>query len=426
MFYHKFLLLNLLFLIKRINLSKIFSIPLFKSQSSNLNDFSEYIDIDIYTNIKFGNNSENISLTITFEMQSLIIQKQFKPKSSILLNYIGTILYRNKYFQSQVNQDKIYLQITNLKNNTGINEELKIEKYIYQNIDNDIFIKKKKKNFFGLHSLIIISGYNDNFVMQLKKKNLINSYDFTIEFTDDNNGKLILGGMPHEYDVSNYDEKYFVKENNINTDWHLNFYNISHEKNEEIIFENKGILSLSYYGLVSTFSYQKMIDNIFFNKYFEDSKCEKKINIGEENVTIYICDNDINVKKFPKLLLFNKLLNFTFIFEGKELFRKFSKDKIIFLIHFGQEIDKWKLGQIFLKKYQLIYNYDKKIIGLYTQKKNMEFPLYFINYIIYLILIIIIIILTVFLIKNRKKVFRKIRANELEDTYDYTPAQKLI
>jgi hypothetical protein len=113
------------------------------------------------------------------------------------------------------------------------------------------------------------------------------------------------------------------------------------EKNEEIINENKGILSLNYYGLVSTSSYQKMIDNIFFNKYFEDSKCEKKINIGEENVTIYICDNDINVKKFPKLLLFNKLLNFTFIFEGKELFRKFSKDKIIFLIHFGQEIDKW-------------------------------------------------------------------------------------
>ena len=426
MFYHKFLLLNLLFLIKRINLSKIFSIPLFKSQSSNLNDFSEYIDIDIYTNIKFGNNSENISLTITFEMQSLIIQKQFKPKSSILLNYIGTILYRNKYFQSQVNQDKIYLQITNLKNNIGINEELKIEKYIYQNIDNDIFIKKKKKNFFGLHSLIIISGYNDNFVMQLKKKNIINSYDFTIEFIDDNNGKLILGGLSHEYDDSNYEEKYFISENNIYTDWHLNFYNISHEKNEEIIFENKGLLSLSYYGLVSSSSYQKMIDNIFFNKYFEDNKCEKKINIGEENVTIYICDNDINVKKFPKLLLFNKLLNFTFIFEGKELFRKFSKDKIIFLIHFGQEIDKWKLGQIFLKKYQLIYNYDKKIIGLYTQKKNMEFPLYFINYIIYLILIIIIIILTVFLIKNRKKVFRKIRANELEDTYDYTPAQKLI
>ena len=48
------------------------------------------------------------------------------------------------------------------------------------------------------------------------------------------------------------------------------------------------------------------------------------------------------------------------------------------------------------------------------------------NFFIYLILIIIIIILSVFLIKNRKKVFRKIRANELEDTYDYTPAQKLI
>ena len=103
----KSLILSFIFLIKGINLSKIFSIPIFKSPSSTNNDFSDYIDINIYTNIKFGNNSENISLTITFEMQSLIIQKQFKPKSSILLNYIGTILYRNKYFQSQVNQDKI-------------------------------------------------------------------------------------------------------------------------------------------------------------------------------------------------------------------------------------------------------------------------------------------------------------------------------
>jgi hypothetical protein len=305
MFTFKSLIFNFIFLIKGINLSKIFSIPIFKSPSSNYNDFSDYIDINIYTNIKFGNNSENVSLTLSFDIQSIIIQEKFRPKSSIILNYVGTILYKNKFISSQVNQDNIFFQKINLKNKTGINEELKVEKYNYQNINDDIIIKKNKQNFLGLHSLILLSGYNDNFVMQLKKKNLINSYDFTIEFIDDNNGKLILGGLSHEYDDSNYEEKYFISENNINTDWHLNFYNISHEKNEEIIFENKGILSLSYYGLVSTSSYQKMIDNIFFNKYFEDSKCEKKINIGEENVTIYICDNDINVKKFPKLLLFN-------------------------------------------------------------------------------------------------------------------------
>ena len=422
MFTFKSLIFIFIFLIKGINLSKIFSIPIFKSPSSNYNDFSDYIDINIYTNIKFGNNSENVSLTLSFDIQSIIIQEKFRPKSSIILNYVGTILYKYKYIRSQVNQDNIFFQKINLKNKTGINEELKVEKYNYQNINDDIIIKKNKQNFLGLHSLIILSGYNDNFVMQLKKKNIINSYDFTIEFIDDNNGKLILGGLSHEYDDSNYEEKYFISENNINTDWHLNFYNISHEKNEEIIFENKGLLSLSYYGLVSSSSYQKMIDNIFFNKYFEDNKCEKKINIGEENVTIYICDDDVNVKKFPKLYLFDKILNFTFVFEGKELFKKLSKDKIIFLIHFWEEKEKWKLGQIFLKKYQMFYNYDKKIIGLYTQKKGIKLSFYIMNFFIYLILIIIIIILSVCLIKNRKKVFRKIRANELEDTYDYIPS----
>ena len=422
----KSLILSFIFLIKGINLSKIFSITIFKSPSSTNNDFSDYIDINIYTNIKFGNNSENISLILSFDIQSIIIQEQFKPKSSIILNYVGSILYKNKIIRSTVYQDKIFLQKTNLKNKTGINEELEVEKYVYQKINDDIIIKKNKKNFIGLHSLIIISGYNDNFVMQLKKKNLINSYDFTIEFLDDNNGKLILGGMSHEYDYLSYDENDFIKENNINTDWNLNLYNISHEKNEEIIFDNNGIISLSYYGLVSSSSYQKMIDKIYFNKLFEINKCEIKNNIGEENVTIYICDEDVNVKKFPKLFLFDKILNYTFIFEGKELFKKFSKDKIIFLIHFWEEKEKWKLGQIFLKKYQLFYNYDKKIIGLYTKKKDIHRSLYFINYIIYIILIIIIIILTICLINNRKKMFRKIRANELEDTYDYTPSEKLL
>ena len=423
MFYLKILSLNFLFLISKTNLSNIFSIPIFKLQPSNLNNFSEYIDIDIYTYIKFGNNSEKIRLTLTFDIQPIVIQNQFNSKKSIVLKSRSSIIYKYKIFDSLINQDSIILQKKNLKNNTDINEELKIEKYIYKSVNDDIFIKKNKNNLFGLHSLELESSYNDIFVIQLKKKNLINSYDFSIEFLDDNNGRLIIGGMPHEYDELNYDEKYFIKENNVYSDWQLNFYKISHEKNEEIINENKGILSLNYYGLVSTSIYEKMIDNIFFNNYFEVNKCEKKINVGEENVTIYICDKDINIKKFPKLFLYNKKMNYTFIFEGKELFKKFSKDKIIFLIHFGKEIDKWKLGQIFLKKYQLIYNYDKKIIGLYTRKKRKIFSIYFINYLIYIILIIIIVILIFCLIKNRKNIFRKVRANELEDIYYYIPKE---
>ena len=54
-------------------------------------------------------------------------------------------------------------------------------------------------------------GISSNLIKELKEKQLIDSYSFSIEFFDDNNGRLIIGGMPHEYN-SNYEEKYLIYE----------------------------------------------------------------------------------------------------------------------------------------------------------------------------------------------------------------------
>ena len=49
---------------KEIKLLNIISIPIYKSSPSNLNEFSEFIDINIFTNIKIGNKLENINLSL--------------------------------------------------------------------------------------------------------------------------------------------------------------------------------------------------------------------------------------------------------------------------------------------------------------------------------------------------------------------------
>ena len=363
---------------------------------------------------------ENINLSLSYEIESMIIREEFRPNSSLITQYIGSYLYRNEYIVTYKCNDTLFLKVTNLKKNFEEKNDLCIEEYVYQSIARYNKLKVNKVNFLGLSSIIPRMGISSNLIKELKEKQLIDSYSFSIEFLDDNNGRLIIGGMPHEYN-SNYEEKYFIYEKIKFKDWHLTFNNISHEKNNEYLLNNEDNLSLSYYGLVSSSSYKQLIDKIFFNKLFEENKCEKKFNIGEEKVIVYVCNDGINIKKFPKILFKDESINFTFIFEGKELFRKISNNKLIFLIHFGNDENIWKLGEIFIKKYQLIYNYDKKIIGLYTKKLEKSY----IHYFIYSFLILMIIILLYCLIMNRKKVFRKIRANELEDSYDYLPNEKL-
>ena len=96
----------------------------------------------------------------------------------------------------------------------------------------------------------------------------------------------------------------------------------------------------------------------------------------------------------------------------------------------------WKLGQIFLKKYQMIFDYDSKTIGFYdkndnnieitnrynnstnTKKENIKSSIVK-NIIQYLIFFIIILI--TFYLGMKIKESRKKRANELkDDDFEYS------
>ena len=97
-----------------------------------------------------------------------------------------------------------------------------------------------------------------------------------------------------------------------------------------------------------------------------------------------------------------------------------NNNKIYFLIFFNKySRDSWILGEVFFKKYQLIFEQDKKIIGFYYKIKDKNNFLNF-NKILNIILIVVILIfIVIFIYKYLKNNKRKFHANELKENFEY-------
>ena len=160
---------------------------------------------------------------------------------------------------------------------------------------------------------------------------------------------------------------------------------------------------------------KKLFKLIFF---FDNKKCEK-ISILKNSYNAYICNKEFDYKKFKELKFYHKELNETFILDYNDLFKD-ENGKIYFLIIFRPYGTKtWLLGEPFLKKYPFTFNQDKKKIGFYKIiHNNNKFSFHYTWFII-ISLIVVCFLLLFLLIKNIMNKPRKIRANELEDNYDY-------
>jgi len=177
---------------------------------------------------------------------------------------------------------------------------------------------------------------------------------------------------------------------------------------------------LNFGGILGNSNYQKNVNESFFNELFIKKKCENKIIKQKENNEIYYvyeCNKNININKFnDSIFFYSKEINFTFVLEKKDLFLK-ANDKIYFLVFFSNYFPNWILGEPFFRKFNMVFNQDKKIVGFYSDynkiKKNYD------KIIIIFLLIFLIVCLLFFINKIYFKKNKKIRANELEDNFLY-------
>ena len=360
----------------------------------------------------------------------------------------------NNFKYITVNQLKFFLP-DDYKENEKLNN-INTCAIIGLQLNNKDIFKETPKNFIHYFMQNVFDGKNKNNFN-------INSFYWTIKYNnlnsinniDADEGFLSIGDPPHVYDPDNYKKNNFI-EFNIESGysslhWGIKFNEIYLNKSSNIYLKKYfwGHNCLLYPELniiLTTIEYYNTIKKEFFNEFILSKICfEKKIFISQINSTvinglsgeyfIIFCDKnkikDYGIDKFysefPSVNFYHKLMNYTFVFKGNELFYEDKKEnKIYFLIgKKNNEVDQWIFGKIFMKKYQVIFNSELKTIGFYinisNDNDNNKFNnilvfsnIKIITLILFSFLVLIIVILLGYKYKKAFLIKNKIVVKELE------------
>lgn len=437
-----------------------------KRDSSNYNIINELQNSYLTTTVNIGSNSYPLKTFLT---------------STKHYFYISDICYIHKssYPDYKTNFNYNRYNSFSFYNTTPFNLTFSVNSHAcIANEDFELFLtnkketKKEKINFILskdtnedipnclylglLENMNKDSSFHEcNLITQLKQKSLIKEYCWSIIFNKPNNydndhqlinsnellnlkGNLYIGDYPHNFAPTNFFKSQLISaytkiESNI-MKWELNFDKIFYKHNSKeikLLAKNYVLLNPSSFLTVVSKDYIDSIDEHFFKKY---SDICHYIDIDEQYSSIY-CDKSekfsINeIKTFPPLFFEHVKLEYTFELTFKDLF--VEKDGIYWVLLLYDERldpDQWVLGNIFLRKYQFVFNLESKEIQFYNPSLKIIKPddvpekdtSKIILYICLIVALCIILAGGIYLIKTRcfPSGKKKKRANELDDDFEY-------
>ena len=385
-------------------------------------------------NIAIFFHSQNFSSNLYYHMCDLA-QSSFERKNSKTFSFkenLNRIYPMEKAF---LVQDKFYFY---KDLNTKQTKEYNLP-FIYSDNEKEIQGDHFEEHDYTcmsiglkMHNLVNYEP-DSNFITQLKK-NGIETYDFTLEYLNSEEGRIIIGEEPFIYDNTKTRKKYRTvgamhgKDTN---NFFLNFDNIyimNNGKKEEI--QSLSFKIIIDMGLIfGPDDYRQKIKSIFFDEMEKQGKCHEHYNNSQY---FYWCEknaeNDIR-NNFPTLYFDMKQFVKVFELTYKDLFKE-KNDKLYFLMYFKNMNYNpyFEIGSIFLKKYSFTFNQYGNHIGYYNEDIKIEGeeeePKSFWEnkylWIIISILIIVFAILGYIIGKKVKDNERKKRINEVDDdNYDY-------
>jgi hypothetical protein len=396
---------------------------------------------DIITNdITFGTPEQKIPLHIKCEVFSLYVS------STLILGdfpkYDSSKSSTYKLLETRSYNIQPFSKAQNVLDTIKINNK-EILKY------NFIVAETLRYNQSGVLGLLPNSN-NDillngtNIIKQLKEeKKITNSYAFTLNYTDGDNGQIIIGDYPHVYNPIYFIDDYMSTQTKIRKGndfhWDIGF--------DEILYKNTSLPGFIYDGeivfefnlVLGSSKFAEFIEKDFFTKKIrDDKKCFRQSYYHKTtyvSFNYYYCDLDVNITEFGNITFSLKSLGDPIIFTPEELFKK-EGDKYYFQFIFSTgTIYRWKLGNLFLKKLKtVVFDLDKKMIGRYTMKtdpkekqkqKEDEYKHKRNTWIIVVILIIICVFLALYAKKLIKRANKKRRRNLIDEEYDYTTVDKI-
>jgi len=247
----------------------------------------------------------------------------------------------------------------------------------------------------------INNKFQESFIQQLKHKNIINKYIWTMNLYNNNNsidndnydGEFIFGDILTDF-YSEIDKKYSYKKikstytgnSNRNKDkmnmleWGILFqvfYQLYNGNEKKYIYMNSFVSEFDFgiNTIIGTSEYFQNIRNDYFNDYINNKIC--KISYMRSTYKYIYCDtanfgiNDL--KKFPTLYFRNKDLKYIFYLNYEDLFYLSSDNKyyifnIMLTTDYGENNSsgKWIFGLPFWRKYQFSFDIDNKMIYYYN------------------------------------------------------------
>ena len=421
-----FIFINISKLYAQEGITNIIVLP-FKTYKEPF-DFSKPLNISsvienrIYTEIEISNLTL-VSFFVSEEYGFYLTDDNCIDKS----NYI-------------IQNSKSFVNITNFtETKTGFGGErmvlyrdlsLKIKQYAYYK---SLYIKeynnKRKCGILGLKMQSTSYEYIQSFLKTFKLNDNINGYQWTLKYNSDNEGTLVLGDFPQNYDSNfqNYTEhttkaidsgkmtiEFGIRFDEIN----MNQNNLASSLNTYFFHELNAILV--------NFNFFEKVVNISLLKYINNEICEKKWVFQKYG---YVrCDGnkfkENDKKSFPPIYFKSKDLNYNFELNYNDLFSKEKDGNFYFLIFYDLRYDAIKVGKPFLKKYTFTVDNDKNTISFFVEKKeddNNSNASYIIIIIVMTIIFIILVGIIIFVLYKylQQKQKNKKRANELDEDYEY-------
>ena len=329
------------------------------------NYMKSVIEQQIYVDLKIGESEQKIPMTLKSMKYPTFIVSSKAKEDDIKIKYDESI---SKNSLKYLSEDEIKnLFIYDFSQGYYVSDTLNINKsYSYNNFNYILATKMNGivKNISGeigfSKNLVNKTNYiypqKTNFIEQLFNNNLIHKKMFGIKYDSEYEGRLILGASLDEVDSAYKSDEQILNKidndvpNNNKDEWLIKF-NVNFNTNdaEKYSESSYGFLQIEN-GLIigSSIYYQNFISN-----YFEKKKCSKNtIKSSSYSFYQFTCDNKNQFDDFPDLnLSFENKYNFTF--KKSDLFKK-KENQYFFLIIFQVSqinINYWRLGQLFFRKY---------------------------------------------------------------------------
>lgn len=300
------------------------------------------------------------SLNVRFSLAGSNIQKYFELDMKINMTWTGLTYYNEEPSTKHYHYGVIseFLKHENVQYQL-ISDTLKFEED--QGVLDEFFIIHMKASFYEYDTMTLSYQFFDNrtsLVWNLYKKKMIEHFQFGLLHKNDKGGYLYIGGFPKEITDNKYHSSCSVNKNAYT--WSCSFqYALI---NNKTIYKNSSpsYFQTSQSRLLVPHDFFELLKKEFFNIYEEQKYCHYSEIF---KIAYYMCTEEVT-KMFPNITLIIEDKEYSFSYH--ELTENYGGMYRFFLTINQDEPKQWVLGQLFLKKYPSLFDYEEGKVIMYS------------------------------------------------------------